>query len=176
MKHVMIQSPIIGDAHELKMGKINKENKQGSHMSSFRNKLMHQSYTEKGKGTPKIENAHGKINSTKTNKWLLLSKPKQQVDAQKKKKKLKMKIKSPVEVRKHGTILVKPGRPSSSKKLLFFELPSLENDLIFRSIVCLLQLPSSLSFFLRLLTGSLSSSLKFLPLCFQSVSSQIVPL
>ena len=85
MKHMMIRSPITGDAHELKTSEINKENKQGSHISSFRNKLMHQSYTEKGKGTPKIENAHGKINSTKTNKWLFLSIPKQQVNAKKKK-------------------------------------------------------------------------------------------
>ena len=58
-------------------------------------------------------------------------------------------------------MLVKPGRPSSSKKLLVFELPSPDNDLLFRSIASFLQFHSSSSFFLRLLTRSLSS---FLPL------------
>ena len=58
-------------------------------------------------------------------------------------------------------MLVKPGRPSSSKKLLVFELPSLENDFLFRSVASLLQFHSSSSFFLRLLTSSLSSFLPF---------------
>ena len=65
-------------------------------MSSFRNELMHQSCTEKGKGTPKTEHAHGRINSTKTNKWLFLSIPKQEVDAQKiRKKKVENENKKP---------------------------------------------------------------------------------
>ena len=84
----MIRSPITGDAHELKMSEINKENKQGSHISSFRNKLMHQSYIEKGKGTLKTEHAHRRINSTEINKWLFLYIPKQEVDAQKRRRKI----------------------------------------------------------------------------------------
>ena len=77
-----------------------------------------------------------------------------------------------MEVRKQGAILVKPEKPSSSKKLLVFELPYSKNDFFFHSVACMLQLSSSSSCFLRLLTSSLSSSLHVLS---AGISLKIVP-